>query len=566
MKKKPQVGRKPQKLHIKPIHEVARSVGIKKKYLENYGENISKISLEILKSIKRKKIGKYVLVTSTTPSPLGEGKTVTSIGLSMAFKKLNKKSILCMTQPSLSSIFNSKKVATGGGHAKIVPTESINLHFTGDIHAVMTAHNLCAAYLENSIYNGNPLDINPANVAWRRVSGINDRSLRNINTGLGGKADGISRKTGFDYVGSSELIGILTLSSDINDMRSRIGRIIVGFTTKGKPITCEDIKAAGAMTVLLKDAIKPNLVQTSENTPCLVHSGASEITALGLSSVIADKIALGLSEYAISEAEYGADLGVEKCIDIKCRTSGIKPDAVVLVCSVRALKMHSGDIDITTDKVPREALRENVSAVERGLPNLEQQIEIIKTFGIPVVVCINRFNEDTDKEIHAIERRVEAYGAHSVCVSRAWSLGSQGSIELAKKVIEACKVKSSHIFLYTPDMSVKEKIKRIAKTVYSAKDVTFSEEAERTIQFLRKQKIDALPVFIVKTGLSISHNPKRKGRPHGFNFPIEEIELMQGAGYITATSANVDSMPSMPAIPFGTNIDIAEEGRTVGIG
>ena len=566
MKKKLQVGRKSQKLNIKPIHEVARSVGIKKKYLENYGGNIAKISLEILKSIRKKNTGKYILVTSITPSPIGEGKTVTSIGLAMAFKKLNKKSILCMAQPSLSSIFNSKKVATGGGHARIVPTENINLHFTGDIHAVMAAHNLCAAYLENSIYNGNPLDINPENIAWRRVSGINDRSLRNINTGLGGKADGISRKTGFDYVGSSELIGILTLSSGLSDMRLRIGKIVVGFTTKGKPITCEDIKAAGAMAALLKDAIKPNLVQTSDNTPCLVHSGASEITSLGLSSVIADKIALGFSEYAIAETEHGCDLSVEKFIDIKCRTSGIKPDAVVLVCSVRTLKMHSGDIEINNDKVPREALRENVSAVERGLPNLEHQIEIIKTFGIPVVVCINRFEEDTDKEIHAIERRVEGYGAHSVCVSRAWSSGNQGSLELAKKVMEACKVKSSHIFLYTPDMSVKEKIKRIAKTIYSAKDVTFSDEAERTIQFLRKQKIDTLPVFIVKTGLSISHNPKRKGRPHGFNFPIEEIELMQGAGYITATSANVDSMPSMPAIPFGTNIDIAEEGRIVGIG
>ena len=419
MKKGSTTRRNKNKVDLKLIKDVARSHGINKKYLTIHGDHVAKVSLDLLRLLKKRKKGKYILLSSITPSPFGEGKTTTGVGLAMAFKKLKKKAFLCITQPSLNGIFASKLKVSGRGSAQIFPKEEINLHFTGDNHAVMTAHNLCAAYLDNSIYNNNPLDIKSDTIIWNRVIEASDRSLRNVNTGLGGKADGISRKTGFESVASSELIGILTLASSVKDLRERIGKIIVAFTAKGKPITTEDIKVAGAMTVLLKDAIKPNLVQTSGNTPCFVHAGASNEMSLGTSSVAADTMALGLGDYAISETEFGAESGAEKFFDIKCRTSGLKPDVAVLVCSVRAFKMHSGDIDITETKLPRELARENISAVERGLSNLEKQIENLRIFGIPVVVCINRFNEDSDKEIHAVERRAVGFGADSVCVSRA---------------------------------------------------------------------------------------------------------------------------------------------------
>ncbi|MFH1380787.1 MAG: formate--tetrahydrofolate ligase, partial [Candidatus Omnitrophota bacterium] len=400
--------RKVKSLHVRPISEVARSVGIRKKYLESYGEHTAKLSLDLLRIIKNKKRGKYVIVTSVTPTPFGEGKTITAIGLSMALGRLKKRSIPCVTQSPISNIFGTRGVGLGAGMCQLFPVEDANLHLTGDTHAIQSAHNLCAAYLDNSIFNGNPLDINPDHVLWKRVLDVEDRALRYINTGLGSKTDGISRKTGFEFITASELAAIVALAENMKDLRERIGRIIVAITRKEKPVTCEDIKAAGAMTVLLKNAIKPNLLQTTEGTPCLVHALSSGDVGLGVTSVIADRIALGLSEYAIVETGFGAELGAEKFFDIKCRTSDIKPDLAVIVCSVRALKMHSNDFEISADKqLPRELLRENISAIERGLSNLEKQIENVKTFGIPVVICINRFNNDTDKEISAIEKRVK---------------------------------------------------------------------------------------------------------------------------------------------------------------
>jgi len=563
---KPQRGRKKSpKQNLKPIEEIARAAGIRKKYLELYGSYKAKVSLDILKTMGRGKKGKYILLTSVTPTPFGEGKTLTAIALSMAFKRLRKKAISCIMQPFLGGIFGIKGTGTGAGLSRVFPSEEANLHLTGDMYAVMSAHNLCAAYLDNSIFRGNPLAIDPASIAWTRVINTNDRSLRAINTGLGSKSDGISRKTAFKIVPASELMEILTLSESVKDLRERVGRIIVAFTVKGKPVTCDNLKVAGAMTVLLKDALKPNLLQTTEFTPCLMHAGSFANISLGSSSIIADKIALGLSDYVFTETGFGTDTGAEKFFDIKCRASGLKPDACVIVCSVRSFKAHSVDFSSGTEKLPRELSRENVSAVEKGLSNLEKHVENLRIFNVPVVLCINRFREDTDKEIHVISRRARGLGVFAVTVNDAVTTGGQGAIALAESLIRACKEKADFRFLYPLDIPLKDKIRRIAKTIYGAKEVTFSEEANKKALALKKLKLDTLPVCVAKTHLSISHNPKRKGRPHGFKFPIGDIEIHSGAGHITAYSDNVKSLPGLPKIPRGTRIDINEDGNTVGL-
>ena len=554
-----------QKIRLKPIEEIAKSVGITKKFLEPYGLYKSKVSLEVLKSLKRGKSGKYDVVTSLTPSFSGEGKTLTAIGLSMAFKKLKKKAIACILQPSLGGVFGIKGSATGSGLSQVLPFDEVNLHFTGDMHAVEIAHNLCASYLDNSVFKGNPLDIDIDAITWRRVADTNDRSLRNVNIGLGGKSDGITRKTGFEPTASSELMSILSLAENIKDVRERIEKITLGFTKKGKPLTCEDIKVSGSITALLRDALKPNLVQTTEHTPCFMHMGSHGDTALGFGSIVADRIALGFCDYVVTETSFGADLGAEKFFNIKCRAGNLKPDAAILVCTTRALKMHSGDFDVTTSKFPRELFRENISALERGLSNLEKQIENIRTFDVPVVVCINRFADDTEKEIEAIRRRVVNLGAHSVAVSDAWSSGGQGAVELAEAVMEACTAKHNFRFLYPVDLPIKDKIRRIAKTIYGAKDVVFSEEVNKKALFFRKLKLDNVPVCIAKTHFSLSHNPKRKGRPHGFRFPIDDIRLHTGGGYVTAFSSNIKMIPGLPKIPRGAKITVDDEGRITGL-
>ncbi|MBL7155523.1 MAG: formate--tetrahydrofolate ligase [Candidatus Omnitrophica bacterium] len=553
------------KIHLRGIAEVAQSIGIKKKYLELCGPYKAKVSLDILNALKKKKTGKYVLVSSITPSLLGEGKTLTTIGLSMAFAKLKKKAVSCITQPSLGGVFGMKGTATGGGNARVFPSEDINLHLTGDSYAVEAANNLCASYLDNSIFRGNPLDIDPESIVWKRVTGINDRFLRNVNIGLGSKTDGISRRTGFETTSTSELMAILTLASDIKDLKERIGKIILGFTKKGNPITCEHIKVAGAVSALLKDALKPNLLQTTEGTPCFVHAGSVGNISLGASSIVADKIALALSDYVISETGFGADLGAEKSFDIKCRIAGFKPDAVVIVCTTRALKMHSGDVEINAGKPPRELSRENVSAVERGFSNMEKQIENLKNFGVPVIVCINRFTDDTEKELAAIKRRILGLGVNGVAVSDAWATGGQGGIELAEAVIAACKIKHGFRFLYPVDMPVKDTVRRIAKTLYGAKEVIFSDSASKKVALYKKLKLDNLPVCIAKTHLSLSHNPKRKGRPHGFKLPVEDFRIYNGAGFIIAFCANIKTMPGLPKIPRGIKINVTEEGKVVGL-
>ena len=566
IKKDLPVVKRKEKVVLKPIADIARYLGIKKQYLESYGPYKAKISLDLLRSIRRKKQGKYILVSSITPTPLGEGKTVTAIGLSMAFNKFKKKAAVCLMQPALGGVFGMKGTATGGGAAQVLPREDVNLHLTGDIHAVESAHNLCAAYLENSTLKGNPIDIDPSSIIWRRALDTNDRSLRSVNIGLGSKTDGTTRKVGFEIIDSSELMAILALSNDLKDMRERLGKVILGFTKKGKPVTAEDIKVAGAMAALLKDAIKPNLLQTNEGTPCFVHTSASGDTSLGVASVVADKIALGLCEYVVTESAFGADMGAEKFFDIKCRVGEVKPDVAVLVCSVRGLKMHSGDVDVIAGRpLPRDIFHESVSAVERGLSNLEKQIENLTTFGIPVVVCINRFKDDTDKEINAITRRVATYGAASVAVSDAWTLGSAGCTELARAVIDACKIKHVFRFLYPLDMPMKDKIKRITKTIYGARELKFSDEANKNILDLKKQKLDNLPICMVKTHLSLSNNPKRKGRPHGFKLPIEDLRVFNGAGFIAVYCGSVKRIPGLPKVPRGTKIDITEEGKVTGL-
>ncbi|NQU95446.1 MAG: formate--tetrahydrofolate ligase [Candidatus Omnitrophica bacterium] len=564
--KKPVVAKRKEKVNLKPITDVARFLGIKKQYLENYGPYKAKISLDLLRSLRRKKQGKYILVSSITPTPLGEGKTVTAIGLSMAFNKLKKKAVVCLMQPALGGIFGIKGTASGGGAAQVLPSEDVNLHLTGDTHAVESAHNLCAAYLENSTFKGNPMDIDTASIIWRRALDTNDRSLRNVNIGLGSKTDGTTRKVGFEIVDSSEIMAILALSDNIKDMRERLGKVILGFNKKGKPVKTEDIKVAGAMAALLKDAIKPNLLQTREGTPCFMHTGAPGDTSLGVTSVVADKIALGLCEYVITESAFGADLGAEKFFDIKCRAGGLTPDVAVLVCSVRGLKMHSGDVDVVLGRpLPKDIFHESVSAVERGLSNLEKQVENLTTFGIPVVVCINRMKDDTDKEITAITRRVATFGAAGVAVSDAWAQGSEGAMELASAVISACKTKHSFRFLYPTDMPIKDKIKRIAKTLYGAREVKFSDEANKKVLDLKKLKLDNLPICMVKTHLSLSNNPKRKGRPHGFKLPVDDIRIFNGAGFIAAFCGSIKRIPGLPKVPRGTKIDITEEGKITGL-
>jgi len=570
MKKKKQVKRqrpsKP-KLQLKPIREVARVIGMREKYLECYGPHKAKVSLDILTAVKKKKRGKYVLISSITPTPLGEGKTTQAIGLSMALNRLKKRSVACLLEPSFGGVLGIKGTGTGGGLSQAYPRDDANLNLMGDSRAVVVAQNLCASYIDNSIFFGNPLHIDPNSITLKRLTSVNDRFLRSISTGLGSKSDGIPRRTGFEQASSSELMSILALSEDYKDLRERVGRIIIGYTEKGKPITCEDLKVAGSMAAVLRDALKPNLLQTREGTPCFMHTGSSGDTALGSGSVIADKIALGLCDYVISESGFGADLGAEKFFDIKCRISGLKADAVVIVCSIRGLKMHSGDCEVFMGKpLPREIYRENVSAVERGFSNLEKQLENLQTFGVPIVVCINRFKDDTEKEIEAIKKRVAGLGGVRVAVSDVYARGGEGGADLAESLIEACKERGQFRYLYPVDIPLKDKIRRIARTMYGAKEVSFSESAgKKAIQF-KKLKIDNLPVCMDKTHLSLSPSSKRKGRPHGFKYPVEDIQVFGGAGYIVASSiGSPRTLPGFPKVPRGVKVNIDEDGRITGL-
>src|SRR3989338_3572115 len=519
-----------QAARLKPIVEIAKKIGIREDELELYGRYKAKISLSVLDRLKDKPFGKYIDVTAITPTPLGEGKTVITIGLSMGLNKLRKKVITTLRQPSMGPVFGIKGGAAGGGYSQVLPMEDINLHFTGDIHAVGAANNLLAAFIDNSIVKGNKLNITPDTIITRRVVDISDRALRQIKTGLGGEENGIPRDKGFDITVASEVMAILALSKDLFDLRSRVGKMIAAFTYDGSPVTADDLKCGGAMTVLLRDAIKPNLVQTTENTPCIMHAGPFANIAHGNNSILADLIALKLADFVVTESGFGADCGAEKLLDIKCRNTGLKPpDAMVLVATVRALKMHGGAFQAIPGRTvdPELLKKENVQAVEKGSENLVKHIENIKLFGLPVVVAINRFLYDTEKEINVICKIAKDAGAFDVVISEVWEKGGEGGKELAASVLKMCEQKSDFTFLYPLVIPIKEKIDLIAKKIYGARDVEYSEEAEKKIKSYTKLGYDKLPINMAKTHLSLSHDPDLKGRPRDFTLPIRDIRNIQ---------------------------------------
>ena len=551
---------------MKPIIDIAKKLNIKEDDLELYGKYKAKVSLDLLERNKNKPDGKYIDVTAITPTPLGEGKTVTTIGLTMGLNTIGKQATVCIRQPSLGPVFGIKGGAAGGGYSQVVPMEDFNLHLTGDVHAVGLAHNLCAAFLDNSVLKGNPFNIDPQSIMWRRVIDVSDRFLRNIIVGLGGKNDGFKRETGFDITVASEVMAILALTSGLKDLRKRIGKIVLAMTHDGKPVTAEDIKVAGAMTVLLRDAIKPTLMQTLENTPCLVHAGPFANIAHGNSSIIADKIALKLSEYVVTESGFGADCGAEKFFNIKCRYSGLVPDAVVMVCSIRALKMHSGDFEVIAGKpLDKGLVTENIDAIKKGSSNLLKHIENMRLFGIPVVVAVNRFTHDTDKEVEAVRKIAMDAGAEDAVTSDVWAKGGKGGSGLARAVVKAAEKPSSFKFLYPLDISIKDKIKKIATEIYGAGSVEYSPLANKKIETYEKLGYGNLPLCMAKTHLSLSHDPKLKGRPSGFTLPIRDIRASIGAGFLYPLCGEMRTMPGLPTVPAGTRVDIDDKGRVVGL-
>lgn len=555
-----------QKAHKEPIEKLAAKLKIDQKYLIPYGRYIAKLDLSILARLKNKPQGKYIVVTAITPTPLGEGKTVTTIGLSMALNRLGKLTSTCIRQPSLGPVFGIKGGAAGGGYSQVLPMEDFNLHFTGDVHAVGLAHNLAAAFLDNSLFKRNRLNIDSQRIYWRRVVDVSDRFLRNVRIGLGGIENGIPRDTGFDITVASEIMAILALSNDAGDLRQRIGRIILADTIDGSPVTTEDIKVAGSMAALLKDALKPNLIQTIENTPCFVHSGPFGNIAHGNSSILADKIALAFSDYVVTEAGFGADCGAEKFFDIKCRVSGLIPDAAVVVCSVRALKAHSGRFKIAAG-MPLDTCieQEDLEAIEEGSCNLEKQIENVSSFGIPVVVAINRFSCDTEREIGLVKKKALEFGAYDCGVSEVFSKGSQGGLELAQSVVRAAKEKKDFKFLYPLSLPIKEKLKIIATRMYGAKDVECPEETLSKIKLFTERGWDKLPICMAKTHLSLSHDPRLLGRPRDFILPIRDIRASIGAGFLYPLCGAMQTMPGLPSHPVGEKIDIDDEGNIVGL-
>jgi formate--tetrahydrofolate ligase len=551
---------------IIPIRHIAGKLGIDKKYLIPYGDYIAKIDLGLLDKISNRRRGKYVLVTAITPTPLGEGKTVTTIGLSMSLNRIGRSASVCIRQPSLGPVFGIKGSAGGGGYSQVLPREDFDLHFTGDAHAVSLAHNIAAAFLDNSLFRANSHSIDINKIYWRRAVDIGDRFLRNVKIGLGTKQDGIMRDSGFDITASSELMAILALSKDLADLRKRLGRIVLAETTKGRPITCEDINVAGLMTVLLKDAIKPNLIQTIENTPCFVHTGPFANIAHGSSSIIQDRIALACSDYVVTEAGFGADCGAEKFFDIKCRVGGLKPDVAVIVCSVRALKAHGGICKVVPGRPLEDCLsRENLPALEIGICNLEKQIENVKLFGIPVAVAINRFDSDTRSEIEFVRRKAMEFGADDCQVSSVWQEGSKGGVDLAKSVVRLANKHKQFKFLYSLNATIKEKIKIIAKNIYGAGDVEYSPAAEKKIELFTGRGWGKLPVCMAKTHLSLSHDPGLKGRPKDFILPIRDIRAFVGAGFLSPLCGAIQTMPGLPSHPRGEDIDIDAKGNIIGL-
>ena len=547
-----------QNASMLPIKDVAGQIGLSEDDLELYGKYKAKISLETIKRLENNQDGKLILVTAINPTPAGEGKTTTMIGLAQAMNKIGKKTIVAMREPSLGPCFGIKGGAAGGGYAQVVPMEDINLHFTGDIHAITTANNLISAMLDNSLQQGNPLNIDERQIVWKRVVDLNDRALRHIVVGLGGKVNGVPREDGFDITVASEIMGILCLANDLSDLKSRVARIIVAYTRDGSPVTVEDLKATGAVTLLLKDAIKPNLVQTLDHTPVFVHGGPFANIAHGCNSVMATKLALKLAPYTVTEAGFGADLGAEKFLDIKCRQAGLKPDAVVIVATVRALKMHGG-----MDK--KELANENLEALRKGIANLEKHIENITKYGLPAIVAINAFPTDTKAELDLLEEICNAKGV-KVALSEVWAKGADGGIELANGLIDLLENKESKFKpIYDLNLPIEEKIKTIAREIYGADDVIFTKKAKTNIKKLTDLGLDKLPICIAKTQYSLSDDASLLGRPTGFNIEINDLIPNTGSGFLVAISGDIMRMPGLPKVPAANNMDILEDGEIVGL-
>ncbi len=555
-----------QAAKLKPILDITREYGINDEEIIPHGYYEGKVRLNLIKRLADKPSGKYIDVTAITPTPLGEGKTVTTIGLSLGLNKIGKKVVTCIRQPSLGPVFGIKGGAAGGGYSQVVPMEDFNLHLTGDVHAISIAHNLLAAFIDNHIHHGNKLNIDPRSITWKRVVDVSDRSLRNIVCGLGSRIDGVPRQSGFDITVASECMAILALAKSLKDLRERIGKIIIGQTYDKKPVTSEDLKCAGAMTVLLKDAIMPTVMQTLEGSLCLVHAGPFANIAHGNSSILADEMALKLGEYVVTESGFGADCGMEKFMDIKCRYSKLKPDAVCMVATVRALKMHSGDFKVVAGKPLDKALvSENLDALQRGMCNLVKQIENAKKFGVNVVVAINAFPTDTEKE-HALIKKcsIEA-GADDAVVSQVHAEGGEGGKALAEAIVKAAEKPCDFKFLYDLEKSIPEKIEIIAKEIYGAKGVGIYPAAKKQIAWFEENGYSNLPICMAKTHLSLSHDPKLKGRPEGFTVPVKNIVLSAGAGFLYVITGNIRTMPGLPSVPAGNNIDIDENGNVVGL-
>ena len=556
-----------QEAQLKPITEIAEAIGIKEDELDLYGKYKAKVSPNILTRLKDKPQGKYIVVTAITPTPLGEGKTVTSIGLGQGLAKIGKKVINTLREPSMGPVFGIKGGAAGGGYSQVIPMEDLNLHFTGDIHAVGAANNLLCAMLDTHLQKGNKLAIDIHNININRVVDISDRALRHIVIGLGGRVNGIPRETGYDITVASEVMAILSMATDIFDLRERLGRMTVAYTTDGRPVTTEDLKAAGAMTVLLKDALKPNLIQTLEHGPCLMHCGPFANIAHGNNSVLADLMGCKLADYIVTESGFGSDMGFEKMCNIKCRTSGLKVDAAVVVCTIRALKMHGGAIKVVAGRpLDKETLaKEDLQSVAKGCENLEKHIENVLLHGVPPIVVINRFPTDTPAEIELIKQRALAAGAAAAVTHNVWAKGGKGGIELAEAVVEATKKPNNFHFLYPLDLTIKEKIETITGKIYGAEGVDYSSLAEKKIKLYSEVGFDKLPMCMAKTHLSLSHEPSVKGRPRNFRIPIRDVRASVGAGFLYPLLGAMMTMPGLPSVPASTKVDIDEKGNTIGL-
>ena len=548
-----------QSVTPKNILEIAASAGINEKYIEQYGRVKAKLDLSLLEDMKEKKDGKLVLVTAITPTPAGEGKTTTTIGLADGMKRIGKKVTVALREPSLGPVFGVKGGAAGGGYAQVIPMEDINLHFTGDFHAIGAANNLLAAMLDNHIYQGNSLNIDPRRITWKRCVDMNDRQLRFVTDGLGGRVNGVPREDGYDITVASEIMAVLCLASSVSDLKERLSRIIVGYTYNEEPVTAGDLKAAGAMTALLKDALKPNLVQTLEGTPAFVHGGPFANIAHGCNSVIATKTALKMGDYTITEAGFGADLGAEKFLDIKCRAAGLTPSAVVIVATVRALKMHGG-------LAKTELGTENLEALERGIPNLLRHVSNIKNvYKLPSVVAVNRFPTDTDAEIELIIGKCRELGVN-VVLSTVWAEGGKGGEALAREVVRLCEEENGEFtFAYETDTTIEEKICALTKKIYGGDGITVLPAAKKQIDALTKLGYGNLPVCMAKTQYSFSDDPTKLGAPDGFNITVKNVKISAGAGFIVVLTGDIMTMPGLPKVPAAEKIDVDENGKITGL-